>query len=116
MVVMLRTTLSLGALAFLGFVVGVVGTAAHRFEPYWGSAMVLTVVLAGATYARTWGSWSGLIAFTQVWVVTVLYLYFVRGPGGSVVIVDDALGKIWLFGGALAAILPAFIPRRFVTE
>lgn len=109
-------TLPYGALALLGIVVGVVGTGGHRYEPYWGSVLVLSLVLAAGTYARAWRSWKGLLIFSQVWIATVLLLYFFRGPGESIVILGDSLGKVWMFGGAIAAVAPAFIPRRFMTE
>ena len=105
-----------GALAFLGILVAVVGTGGHRYEPYWGSACVLCLVLAAGTFARTWMSWTGLLVFSQAWIAAVLLLYFMRGPGESIVILGDALGKIWIFGGSIAVVAPAFIPQRFVTD
>ena len=113
---MLRLTLSAGALGLLGFFVGVVGTAAHRYHPYWGSVLVIALVLVAGTYARAWKAWTGLLVFSMVWIATVLLLYFVSGPGGSIVILGDSLGKAWLFGGSIAAVAPAFIPGRFVSE
>lgn len=116
MVGMFRMIWPYGALAFLGITVGLVGTGGHRYEPYWGAACVLTLVLAAGTCARAWKSWTGLLVFAQTWIVVVLFLYYLRGPGESIVIVDDTLGKVWIFGGSIAAVVPAFIPRRFVTE
>lgn len=113
---MLRPTLSLGALGLMGFVVAVVGTAGHRVAPYWGTALVFLLVLSASTYARAWKSWLGLVVFSQVWLVTVLFLVFWHNPTGSIAIVDDALGKLWLYGGAVAVTLPAFIPRRLLQD
>ncbi len=113
---MFRITLSYAALTFLGIFVGAAGTVGHRYEPYWGSALVLGVVLSAGTFARAWKSWVGLLVFGQAWAATVMFLYFYSPPSGSVLIVNDTLGKIWLFGGVVAAVLPVLIPRRVMTE
>jgi hypothetical protein len=113
---MFRIVLSYGALAFLGLFIGATGTVGHRYTPPWGSILVLVVVLSAATFSRAWRSWIGLAVFAQAWVATVLFLDLYTPPSGSVLIVDDALGKIWLFGGVVAAVIPACIPRRWITE
>ncbi|MCJ7827088.1 MAG: hypothetical protein MUP36_02465 [Demequinaceae bacterium] len=113
---MLRMVLPYGALAFLGILVGVVGTGGHRFEPYWGSACVLCLVLAAGVFARAWKSWTGLLVFAQAWIAVVLLLYYTRGPGESIVILGYTFGKIWIFGGSIAVVAPAFIPRRLVSD
>jgi hypothetical protein len=113
---MFRMILPYGALTLLGLIVAVVGTGGHRYEPYWGSALVLCLVLAAGTYARAWRSWTGLLVFAQAWIASVLLLYFLRGPGESIVILGDTLGKVWMYGGSIAVVAPAFIPRRFVMD
>ena len=113
---MLRLNLQYGALGLLGLAVGAIGTGGHRFEPYWGSVMVLALVLAAGTFARAWMSWPGLWTFSLTWIATVLGLYFIRASGDSIVILGDTLGKVWFFGGSIMAVLPAFIPRGLVAE
>lgn len=113
---MFRLIWPYGALAFLGIVVGLVGTGGHRYQPYWGSVSVLILVFAAGTFARTWRSWIGQLVFAQTWIAVVLFLYYFRDPGESVVIIDDTLGKVWFFGGSIAAIAPAFLPRRYVVD
>jgi hypothetical protein len=109
-------TLSFGGLALLGFVVAIVGTAGHRYQPYWGSILVLAVAASGGVFARAWRSWIGLAVYAGVWVSTVQYLYYGRGRGGSVAILWDALGWTWMYGGAVAVVLAATLPRRFLAE
>ncbi|MBN2177713.1 MAG: hypothetical protein JW722_08705 [Demequinaceae bacterium] len=113
---MLRMVMPYGALAFLGILVAVVGTGGHRYEPPLGPACVLLLVVTAGTFARTWMSWTGLLVYAEAWIGVVLLVYFVRGPGESIVLLGDNLGKIWMFGGSIAAVVPAFIPRRFVTD
>jgi len=113
---MSRIALPYGALAFLGFFVGATGTVGHRYQPYWGSVLVLGVALSAGIFARAWRSWIGLLVYSQAWVATVLFLNFYTPPSGSVLIIDDTLGKVWFVGGVVAVVIPAFIPRRFMME
>jgi hypothetical protein len=107
---------SYGALALLGFVVGVVGTSGHRYSPYWGLVLVLGLVMCAGLFSRAWRSWGGLLLFAVACIATVQLLYYVRGPGGSIVILGDTLGQAWMYGGVIVAIIPAIVPSRFVDE
>jgi hypothetical protein len=109
-------SLSYTCLAVLGVFVGAAGTVAHRYHPYWGSVLVLGLVMCAGTYARAWKSWIGMFVFDLAWLATVLFIYWYTAPGGSILIIGDTLGKIWIFGGVAVAVLPAFLPRRLVTE
>lgn len=113
---MSRTLLGLTALAVAGVVVGAAGTGAHRYEPAWGLTLCIVLVVSAATFARAWRGWWGLMVFAQVWVATVLTLYFYHGPGDSILILSDKLGLGWMIGGSVATVVPAFLPRRLMTR
>ena len=110
----MRSTLSFGGLALGAFIGAIASVGAHRFHPYWGSALVILFVLASATFARATLSWLGLSVFAAVWFATVFFLYAVRGPGNSVVVLDDALGRTLLVGGSLAIVATAFLPPTWM--
>jgi hypothetical protein len=111
---MTRSTLAFAGLAFAAFLGAIVGVAAHRFHPYWGSALVIALVLSSATFARAFRSWLGLGVYATVWFVTVFPLAMFTGPGGSIVVLDDVLGRTLLIGGSLAVVAPAFFPRKWM--
>ncbi len=113
---MIRSTLAFAGLTFVGFLTGVVGAAEHRFHPYWGSVLVITLVLASATFARTSRSWLGLTVYASAWFFTVFLLFALHGPGDSVVILDDALGRTLFVGGALAIVAVAFLPSAWMHD
>lgn len=113
---MLRMILPCSAIGLLGITVGIVGTGGHRYEPPWGSVCVLVLVTSAAAFARAWKSWTGLLVFASMWMTIVLLLYFSKGPGNSVVILDDGLGKAWIYGGALAAASAVLIPGKYFRE
>ena len=113
---MLRNIVATVALALAGFFVAIVGTAAHRYEPYWGTIMAISLVLVSALFSRAWRAWTGLSVFAGAWAALLLFLTYVDGPGGSIVILDDALGIAWYLGGSAAVVAVAFVPRRFVSE
>ena len=113
---MLRNVLAIVALAVVGLFVAIVGTAAHRYEPYWGTLLAISLVLVSALFARAWRAWMGLSLFAGAWAALLLYLTYIDGPGGNIVILEDALGFAWFVGGAAAIIAVAFVPRRFVSE
>lgn len=112
---MTRAILAFGGLAFAAFVGGIVSVSAHRYQPYWGSVLVIALVLASATFARAARSWLGLCVYAIVWFATVGSLSWVQGPGGSIVVLDDALGRTFLIGGSLAIVAVAFLPSTWMT-
>jgi hypothetical protein len=111
---MTRSTLAFAGLAFAAFLGAIVSVSAHRYHPYWGAALVLALVLSSATFARAFRGWLGLGVYATVWFATVYVLSSVRGPGGSVVVLDDALGRTLLIGGSLAIVVPAFLPPTWM--
>jgi hypothetical protein len=113
---MIRSTLAFAGLTFVGFLTGLVGAVEHRFHPYWGSILVITVVLASATFARASRSWLGLVVYASAWFLTVFVLFAVPGPGDSVVILDDSLGRTLFVGGALAIVAVAFLPSAWMHD
>ncbi|HEX7589948.1 MAG TPA: hypothetical protein VF362_03105 [Demequinaceae bacterium] len=113
---MIRSTLAFAGLTFVGFLTGVVGAAEHRYHPYWGSILVIAVVLASATFARASRSWFGLVVYASAWFLTAFLLFALHGPGDSVVILDDALGRTLFVGGALAIVAVAFLPSAWMRD
>jgi len=113
---MTRSILTFAALTFVGLITGIVSVGAHRFHPYWGAILVILMVLASAVFARATRGWLGLSVYAASWYLVVLYLFAVRGPGNSVVILDDALGRTLFVGGAAAIIATAFLPSRWMRE
>jgi hypothetical protein len=111
---MTRSTLAFAGLAFAAFLGAIVGVAAHRFHPYWGSTLVIALVLSSATFARAFRSWLGLGVYAIVWFPTVFLLAKLPGPGGSVVVLPDALGLTLLIGGSLAIVAAAFLPPKWM--
>ena len=106
---MLKRILGLVALLFIGAAVAAVGALSHRTYPYVGVAAVIAMTLTAALFARLWHDWAGLSAFAGAWAV-VVFVLAQEGPGGSVLIVDDALGKMYLLGSAIAIVIVAMVP------
>ena len=113
---MIRSALAFAGLTLVGFLTGVVGAGEHRYRPYWGAILVIALVLASATFARASRSWLGLTVYASAWFITVFLIYAVRGPGDSVVILDDALGRALFVGGALAIVVVAFLPSSWMRD
>jgi hypothetical protein len=113
---MIRSALAFAGLTFVGFLTGVVGAVEHRYHPYWGSILVITLVLASATFARASCSWLGLMVYASAWFLTTFLLFALHGPGDSVAILDDALGRTLFVGGALAIVAVAFLPSAWMRE
>ena len=107
---MLRA-LGYAALIALGGVVALLGSAGHRSLNYVGVAIALATTLAGAVFARAWHAWVGFALFAFAWVAACVAIDQSR-PGGSLLIVDDAMGRLWLYGGAAVLLLVAVVPRR----
>ena len=113
---MIRSALAFAGLTLVGFLTGVVGAIEHRYHPYWGAILVVVLVLASATFARASRSWLGLVVYGSAWFLTVFLLYAIHGPGDSVVILDDALGRTLFAGGALAIVAVAFFPSAWMRD
>lgn len=106
---MLKRILGLSGLLLIGAAVAAVGTLSHRTYPYAGVAAVIVMAFTAALFARLWHQWAGLSLFAAGWAV-VVFLLAQQGPGGSVLIVDDALGQVYLLGSAVAIVLVAMAP------
>ena len=113
---MIRSILAYAGITLVGLVTGIVGAASHRYHPYWGAALVILLVLASATFARASKGWLGLSIYAGSWYLMVFGLFEIHGPGDSVVILDDALGRTLFVGGALAIVLVAFLPGSWMRE
>jgi len=113
---MIRSVLAFAGLTLMGILTGVVGAVEHRYHPYWGVILVIAVVLASATFARASRAWLGLVVYATAWFLAVFLLYAVHGPGDSVVILDDALGRTLFAGGALAIVAVAFFPSAWMRD
>ena len=113
---MIRSVLAFAGLTLMGILTGVVGAVEHRYHPYWGVILVIAVVLASSTFARASRSWLGLVVYGSAWFLTVFLLYAIHGPGDSVVILDDALGRTLFGGGAGAIVVAAFLPSAWMRD
>jgi hypothetical protein len=107
---MLVRVLSVAALALLGVIVATVGVGAHRSLGYAGAIIGILIVLLVGVFAKAWQAWSGFIAYAVAWGAMAM-VYASTGPGGSVLVADDARGQLWLFGGAFAIVVVAAVPR-----
>ncbi len=113
---MTRSILAFGGLALAAFLGAIVSAAAHRFHPYWGSALVIAFILASAIFSRAARSWLGLGVYATVWFATVFLLFAIRGPGDSIVILDDTLGRVLVIGGSVAIVAAAFLPSSWMRD
>lgn len=112
---MASTVWSSFAALVTGIVVALVGGVAHRSVPWWGVIGCIALVVCVGTFARAWRGWLALGIFAGAWV-GVTYMLSMEGPGGSYLIVDDALGRAWLIGGSVAVIAVSFIPRSWLMD
>ncbi|WP_061960757.1 hypothetical protein [Demequina flava] len=96
-----------------GLLTATVGAVAYRSIPPWGAVLAIIMVLAAAVFARTWQSWVGLGIYAGLWAVTTM-VWSLNGPGGSVLIAQDALGVTWLVGAAVAIVVAAFVPVKLL--
>lgn len=110
---MLRMVMTSFVFAFAGLLSALAGTSVHRVGDTWGVALAIGLVFAGSVFARVTANWIGLAAYAAGLFV-LLALFAGPGPGGSVVIADDAVGYAWMLGSAAAALLPAALPRKWI--
>ncbi len=113
LVTMIRRTIEIALTVLMGAVVAAVGAGAHRALPYVGVVLSILAVLAGMVFARAWLEWVGVIAFAVPWAALTT-LFSQRGPGNSLLISADALGYLWLFGGAAMIIAVSIVPARWL--
>lgn len=109
----MKVVLGYAVLLIGGVITASVGAVAHRGFPPLGVALCVIMVAMGAAFARTWLGWAGLGLFAGAWM-TMTFVWALEGPGGSVLIVQDALGIGWLVGGAVAIVAAAVVPTRLL--
>lgn len=110
---MLKWVVLLVALALLGVGVATVGVGAHRAYGYIGVALGLILVVTASLFARAWGRWLGYAVFAAAWAAMTT-VYAQRGPADSILIAADNQGYLWLYGGAIAIVAVALVPRRVI--
>ncbi|SDS74344.1 hypothetical protein SAMN04489860_2258 [Paraoerskovia marina] len=103
----------------LGALVAMMGTVIHRFDvaaiPV-GIVIALAVSGSGGVVARAWMGYPGLGGYGIGWFAAVLALAYVA-PGGDVLIPGaEAVGYVWILGGALVVAATAFAPRRWFDD
>ncbi|WP_062135930.1 hypothetical protein [Demequina aestuarii] len=109
----MKDVLGFAVLLFGGVITASVGAVAHRGFPPLGVVLCVMMVALGAVFARTWLGWAGLGLFAGAWM-TMTFVWALEGPGGSVLIVQDALGIGWLAGGAIAIVAASVMPSRLL--
>lgn len=112
---MTRTVLASVFALLAGVVAALVGGVSHRAAPWWGLVGCIALVAVGGVFMRAWRAWLALGVFAGGWAVVTVILSL-EGPGGSVLIMDDALGRAWLIGGTLAVMGVALVPRRWLGQ
>lgn len=101
--------------AVLGVLIGLGGTAMHRWMPPLGVVLALVAVVSSSLLARGLARGPGLLALGLTLVGTIQAMTFLR-PGGDVLVSTDAPSTIWLYGSVLACGLCAFAYRRWFGE
>lgn len=99
----------------LGVVVGLVGTVAHRSLPPWGLVAAMLTLLAVAVVARATAGTGSVLATGAGWLLAVQVMAQV-GPGGDALVLADAIGYTWAYGGVVALLAALFLPRSWFTE
>jgi len=98
--------------AVLGAAAGAVLTATHRQLPPWGLLLgLLIAALLVVGYRLAFGSRRHAAA-AAVGLVAAAVVLAMPGPGGSVLVTDDALGYGWTFGLPLVAAVAIAWPGR----
>jgi len=101
-----------------GLVMGMLGTVVHRYMlEGWpaGVALGLAGVLAAAVAARAIAGGGGLLLAALGVVVITQAMAFLR-PGGDVLVTDETISYVWLFGAPLAAVAAALLPARWFSD
>ncbi|WP_084106033.1 hypothetical protein [Demequina sp. NBRC 110056] len=104
------------ALAYLvliagGIITASVGAVAHRGYVPWGLVASILMVGLAAVFSRAWLGFTGLGVFAGAWLVAT-FVWSLNGPGGSVLIVQDAVGVAWLAGATVMIVASALVPTR----
>ena len=98
-----------------GLVMGMLGTVVHRYSiEGWpvGVVIALLGVLAAAVAARALGGGGGLLVAAIAVVLITQAMAFLR-PGGDILVTDEVISYVWLFGAPAACVLAAVLPRSW---
>lgn len=101
-----------------GVVMAMLGTVVHRYLlEGWpvGIALGLAGVLAAAVAARAIAGGGGLLLAALAVVLTTQAMAFLR-PGGDVLVTNELVSYVWLFGAPLVCISVAVLPRRWFAD
>lgn len=96
----------------VGATIGLLGTVVHRAAPPWGLLLALGAALSGGVLARSLAAGLGVAAHVGG-LLLVTQLATTLRPGGDVLVVDDPLGYVWLYGSVLAGAAATFLPARW---
>ncbi len=103
------------AALLFGVFVAVLGTAAHRaYEPY-ALIFALLAVLVSSVMVRAWLGLGGVAAFGAGWMI-MAQLFALGGPGGDILMPNQFITYVWLFGGVAAVGAACFTPRIWYSE
>lgn len=109
-----RTLGRLAGTLAIGVVVGLIGTAVHRWSVPWGLVLALLTVLCAGVLARAWAGWAGTLVLALGLATTVAVLAS-RGPGGDVLVAAQPVGYVW-YGSALVVVLAGLAPRGWFSD
>lgn len=98
-------------LALGGIITASVGAVAHRGYPPFGLIGSVLMVGLAAVFARAWLGFTGVGVLGGAWVLAT-FVWSMNGPGGSVLIAQDALGIGWLVGGTLMVVAASVVPTK----
>ena len=105
-----RVGLSVFALV-VGLVLGTVGTFGHRgvigvgaVDVPWGIVVSITGVACFFIGLRAYTGDRLVTLAGVIGVLVPIFVFSMQGPGGSVVIVADTLGRVWDFVPAIIAV------------
>lgn len=116
---LMQNRLGASLLAFVvGLILGVVGTFNHRgvigvgsTDLPWGIVVSVLGVACFLVGCRLY-SGSRVVTFAgALGVLIPIFVFSFEGPGGSVVVVQDAMGRLWDFVPALIAVAVLVWPR-----
>lgn len=110
--------LPIAVAAGAGLILGLLGTVVHRYSiEGWpvGVAIALLGVLAAAVAARALGGGGGLLVAAIAVVGVTQAMAFLR-PGGDILVTDELISYVWLFGAPVACVLAAVLPKSWFAD
>ena len=82
-----------------------------------GLALTLALSVTAAILARAWGGYGAYTAYAVGWLVVVIVLSGIHGPGGDVVAgAHQRWANLWMYGGFLLVAASAFAPRGWFSD